>query len=90
MLLSPLPIMMAANCSDEGSLFSSQKSGPAVEFGFFMAGILLTSVFALPIVLMLTEKLTGIAPWMALGGGFSLILSIFLYQTIFNSSPDEE
>ena len=82
--------MMAANCSDDGGLFSSQKSGPAVEFGFFISGILLTSVFALPIVLMLTEKLTGLAPWMALGGGFSLISSIFLYQTIFNSTPDDE
>ena len=82
--------MMAANCSDDDGLFASQKSGPAVEFGFFISGILLTSVFALPIVLMLTEKLTGLAPLMALGGGFSLISSIFLYQTIFNSTPDDE
>ena len=82
--------MMAANCSDDGSLFSSQKSGPAVELGFFIAGILLTSVFALPIVLMLTDKLTNHSPWMALAGGFSLISSIFLYQTIFNSTPDDE
>lgn len=82
--------MMAANVADDGNLFSSQKSGPAVELGFFMSGVLLTSVFALPIVLMLAEKLTGYAPWLAVSGALSLILSIFLYQAIFNSSPDEE
>lgn len=90
MLLSPLPIMMASNLSDDNSLFSSQKSGPAVEFGFFMSGFLLTSVFALPIVLMLNDKLDENRAYFAIAGGISLITSVFLYQAIFNSSPDDE
>lgn len=35
--------MIAANCADDG-LFATQKSGPAVEFGFFLTGIILTSI----------------------------------------------
>lgn len=89
MLLSPLPIMMAANCADDG-LFSTQKSGPAVEFGFFLTGILLTSVFALPIVLMLTDKLSQMGTGMAVGGAASVMASIFVYQVIFNSVESDD
>lgn len=89
MLLSPLPIMMAANCADDG-LFSTQKSGPAVEFGFFLTGILLCSVFALPVVLALVEALTAIGAGLCIGGAASVVSSIFLYQVIFNSSSEDE
>lgn len=89
MLLSPLPIMMSANCADDG-LFSSQKSGPAVEFGFFLTGILLSSVFALPVVLAIVERLTGIGAGLCIGGAASFVSSIFLYEVIFNSSAEDE
>jgi len=90
MLLSPLPIMLAANCADDG-IFSSEKSGPAVEFGFFLTGILLTSVFALPIVLFLSgagldEKGAG----MAVAGAAFVMASTFVYQVIFNASPSDD
>lgn len=88
MLLSPLPVMMAANCASDG-LFATEKSGPAVEFGFFLTGILLTSVFALPVVLMISEKISMVAAGLSVGGAISLMASIFLYQVIFNSSDDE-
>lgn len=81
--------MMAANCADDG-LFSTQKSGPAVEFGFFLTGILLTSVFALPLTLALAEKLTLRDAGMAVGGAASVMASIFLYQVIFNSTNDDD
>lgn len=89
MLLSPLPIMMAANCASDG-LFSTDKSGPAVEFGFFLTGILLTSVFALPVVLMVSEKMSKYSAGLSIGGAISVMASIFLYQVIFNSNSDDE
>ena len=89
MLLSPLPVMMAANCASDG-LFSTEKSGPAVEFGFFLTGILLTSVFALPVVLMVSGKMAQYSAALSIGGAIAVMASIFLYQVIFNSSSDDE
>jgi hypothetical protein len=90
MLFSPLPIMLAANCADDG-MFSSEKSGPAVEFGFFLTGILLTSVFALPVVLMLSGAgLDGKGAGMSVVGAACVMASIFIYQVIFNASPSDE
>lgn len=82
--------MMAANCSSDGGLFSTQKSGPIVEFGFFLTGILLTSVFALPCVLALTEKLEKMEAAMSAGGAACVMASVFIYQVIFNSAPADD
>jgi hypothetical protein len=90
-IASPLPVLLTSSCTDNGGmLFAAQRSGPAIEAGFFFTGMILTSIVSLPVMFALLSWLDWEQAILSVIGAFLMLIAAFSYQVIFNSDHGDD
>lgn len=84
-----MPVLLAGSCAGD-ALFAAQRSGPAVEAGFFFTGMILTSIIALPVMYYLLGWLSAEVCLFTSVGSFMVLTAAFSYQLLFNSGPSDD
>jgi hypothetical protein len=60
-----------------------------LSFGHFLTGTLVSSGFAIPLILLHSKLIQGPACWMSMAGGSLVYGTILVYAGLFNEGQDE-
>jgi VPS55-like protein len=89
LLVTGLPVAAASALSSPTSFSDPSLNRSTLEFCYFLTGTLLTSVYAVPLLLWHAEWIEQGSVLYAIGGTTVILMAATLYQVIFNKVEED-
>ena len=89
LLVTGLPVAAASALSSPTSFSDPSLNRSTLEFCYFLTGTLLTSVYAIPLLLWHAEWIEHGSVAYATGGTTIILVAAVIYQTVFNKVEED-
>lgn len=89
LLATCLPVAYASSLSSGDAFSDPASSRSAIEMCYFLTGMLLTSVFAIPTLLWHAGTVPKESALLAVAGALAMMIAGGVYQVVFNKKDEE-
>ena len=89
LLATGLPVAAASALSSPTSFSDPSINRSTLEFCYFLTGTLLTSIYAIPLLLWHVGWVEQGSVWYATGGATVILAAAVVYQAVFNKVDED-